>query len=201
MPRRLQFSLANALLAVTCFALAIGWWWTVPRPPAYIFSNRPPTDAAIQSWPLTISMSEDSGWSPGWYFSVNSAGNGEMTIPDEPADITQAVKVSPAQLEELKGLLVREQFFALNEDYGQLVSDGGTQSLTITVGDRTHTVRIHFLGNWVAAHDTEKLQQPARALRVWMLIRSWFSHPQAANSLSYDQRVLDAVNDKSNIGD
>ena len=112
--------------------------------------------------------------------------------------MSQPILLSPSrfrrlQLEELRGLLVSEQFFTLNEDYGQLVPDGGTQSLTITVGDRTHTVRIHFLGNCVAAHDISKLQEPARALRVWKLIRSWFSHPQAASSLPYYQRVLDAV--------
>ena len=44
--------------------------------------------------PLTISMSEDYGLSPGWYFSVNSAGDGEMSILDEPNNIVQPVKVT-----------------------------------------------------------------------------------------------------------
>jgi hypothetical protein len=193
MPRRLRFSLANALLATACLALAIGWWWTVPRPPATTYANGPPSDALIQMLPLTISMSEDYGLSPGWYFSVNSAGDGEMTILDEPSNIAQPVKVTAAQLQELKDILVREQFFTLNEDYGELVPDGGTQSLTINVGEWTKTVRIHFLGNWLSDHDTAKLREPARALRVWVLIRSWFSHPKAPKSRKYDQAVLDAV--------
>jgi hypothetical protein len=197
----MRFSLANVLLAMTCFALAIGWWWTVPRPPAATYMNWPPTDAGIQMLPLTISMSEDHGMTPGWYFSVNSAGDGEMTILDEPNNIVQPVKVTAAQLKELKDLLVHEQFFALNEDYGQLVPDGGTQSLTINVGDRSKTVRIHFLGNWMSDHDTAKLRDPARALRVWMLIRSWFSHPEAPDSRKYDQRVLDAVKATQKSGD
>ena len=78
--------------------------------------------------------------------------------------------------------------------------DGGTQSLTISAGEWTKTVRIHFLGNWLVAHDTAKLREPARALRVWMQIRGWFSHPKAPNSSKYDQPVLDAVNGASKSG-
>jgi hypothetical protein len=188
MPRRLRFSLANALLAVTCVALAIGWWSTVPLPLANVYTNRPPGDDAIQNWPLTISMSEDHGLSRGWYFSVNSAGDGQLTIPEFQGDIVQPVKVSPDQLKDLRDLLISEQFFALNADYGELVPDGGSQSLTITAGDRSRTVRIHFLGNWLADRNTAKLQEPARALRVWKLIRSWFSHPQASNSSKTTKR-------------
>jgi hypothetical protein len=200
MSRRLRFSLANVLLAVTCFALAIGWWWTVPLPPAGEFLNRPPTDAGIQMLPLTISMSQDYGLSPGWYFSVNSTRDGEMSIIEEPTNIVQPVKVTATQLKELRDLLVREQFFTLNEDYGELVPDGGSQTLNICAGEWNKTVRIHFLGNWVSDHDTARLREPARAVRVWMLIRGWFSHPKAPNSRGYDQAVLDAIKVQSENG-
>jgi hypothetical protein len=156
MPRRLRFSLANALLATACLALAIGWWWTAPLPPLGEYKYGPPSVDNIQTLPLTILMSEDFGLRPGFYFSVNSAGDGEVTILDHPTNIVQQVKVTPAQLKELRDILVNEYFFNLNDDYGELVPDGGTQSLTIGVGDYFKTVRIHFLGNWLADHDTGK---------------------------------------------
>jgi hypothetical protein len=142
--------------------------------------------------PITISLSQDYGLSPGWYFSVNSAGEGQMTIPDEP-DVVQSVKVSKPQLKQLRDLLVREQFFTLEDQYGELVPDGGMQTLTINVGEWTKTVRLHYLGNWIGDGDTAKLRDPARAVRVWMLIRRWFNLPDAIDSRVYDQRVLNAV--------
>jgi len=192
MLRRLRFSLANVLLAVTCFALAIGWWATVEPPKPIAWSDRWPGDAAIKELPLTISMSEEVGQGGSWYFSVNSAGDGELTI-SYPEKLVQPVKVSATQLNELRELLIHEKFFELREEYGEHVFDSGSQTLTISVGEWSQTVRILFLGNWVAGGEKAKLLEPARALRVWMLIRGWFSHPNAADSRKYDQRALDAA--------
>jgi hypothetical protein len=192
MPRRLRFSLANVLLTVTCFALAVGWWATVEPPKPKAWSDRWPGDAAIQNLPLTISLSEEVGLGGSWYFSVNSAGDGELTI-NYPKNVIQSVKVSPIQLDELRELLIHEKFFELRDEYGEHVPDGGSQTLTISVGESSKTIRIYFLANWVAGGEKAKLLEPARALRVWMLIRGWFSHPNAADSRAYDQRVLDAV--------
>jgi hypothetical protein len=198
MPRRPRISLANALLAFTCLTLAVGWWSTVEPPPIVKLTDRPPSAAGIRMLPLTISASEFGSWSGGWYLSVNSAGDGEMAILDEPRDIVQPVKISAAQIKELKDTLIQEQFFSLEEEFGQIVPDGSTKSLTINVGEWSKTVRVHFLGNWLMNGEKEKLRDPARALRVWMLIRGWFTHPDANDSRVYDQKVLDAVKAPTN---
>ena len=69
-----------------------------------------------------------------------------------------------------------------------------SRTISIAVGDDVKTVHIHFLGNWMQ-NDREKLREPARALRVWKLIRSWFQHRDAVDLEGYNQRVLDAVDD------
>lgn len=194
MSRRLRFSLANVLLAVTCIALAIGWWSTVEPPAIIKNTDGPPTDAAIRQLPISIAASEVGDFASGysWYLSLNSAGDGEMTILDAPSNTVVPVEVTAAQLQALKELSIQERFFALDDQFGEIVPDGGVQSITISVGEWTKTVRIHFLGNWLN-YDRAKLPEPARALRVWMLIRSWLQHPNATDTRKYDQAILDAV--------
>jgi hypothetical protein len=46
--------------------------------------------------------------------------------------------------------------------------------------------------NW-AQSDPKKLREPARALRVALLISSWVHQPGAIDNRAYDQRVLDAL--------
>jgi hypothetical protein len=71
------------------------------------------------------------------------------------------------------------------------VPDGSVDSLTVTAGGRTRTVRVHFLMNWVNT-DRTKLREPAQAVRLLVLLRGWFSDPEAVDLRKYDQKVLDA---------
>jgi hypothetical protein len=87
---------------------------------------------------------------------------------------------------------VRERFFELQNDYGEIVPDGGTQAITITIGASSKTVRLNYLMNWVN-QEPAKLREPARAIRVGVLIRDWFDDSDAVDSREYDQKVLDAL--------
>jgi hypothetical protein len=198
MPRRFQFSLLTILLFAICCALAIGWLATVerPKPPALIRQNVP-TDVAIREWPITIAASEvgDFGQGYSWYLSVNSAGRAALTVDNGVESSVQQFRVSEEKLNMLRELLIFHPFFSLEEEQGEIVPDGSTQTLTITVGHISKTVQIHYLMNWVN-NDREKLREPARALAVWMQIRGWFNHPNAADTRAYDQRVIDAVSTK-----
>jgi hypothetical protein len=155
-----------------------------------------PSNYSIRTDPITISMYEGGGGliSGDWNLSVNSAGEAQLTVFSQPTDKTVNTKVSSDQLDKLRQLLVRERFFELDDDYGEIVLDSGLQAITVTVGEFSKTVRIHYLMNWVN-HEPAKLRDPARAVRVGMAIRDWFDDPDAVDSRAYDQKVLDVVGD------
>jgi hypothetical protein len=88
--------------------------------------------------------------------------------------------------------LVRERFFHLDDAYGELVPDGSTDTISITVGGNSKSVALHYLMNW-ANSDKARLRDPARAVRVWMFIRTWFTDPAIPNTRRYDQMILNAV--------
>jgi hypothetical protein len=127
-----------------------------------------------------------------WNLSVNSAGQAQLTVFSQPADKSVEFSVSPEKLNELRELLVRERFFELQNDYGEIVPDGGTQAITITIGASSKTVRLNYLMNWVT-QEPAKLREPARAIRIGVLIRDWFDDSDAVDSRGYDQKVLDAL--------
>jgi hypothetical protein len=218
MSRRFQFSLATVLLIVTCCALALGllvsstWhWWELSelqreneelRVARNLPPRRGPPDAVIRDWPMTIAMSEWGNFAHGysWNLSVNSAGEAQLTIHTWPNDSVVKLHVPDERLAELRRELIQERFFGLAESYGEIAADGSTQTITIALGEFTKTVRLHYLMNW-ANRDPAKLRNPARAVRVGMLIRNWFKHPDAVDTRDDDQKVLDAVysrNDSAN---
>lgn len=95
---------------------------------------------------------------------------------------------------EFRRSLVEERFFELRGEYGEIVPDGGIQTLTVTAGRHTNTVKIHFLGNWVLT-DKAKLREPSRAVRLLVLLRGWFKEPEAADGRDYYRRFLDPANE------
>jgi hypothetical protein len=206
MHRRLQFSLTTLLLVVTCCALALGWWSgtaALRRSLEQVeaekqdlldeFGRRTsPGDDWMRHAPLTISASETGDFSEGesWTLSVNSAGDAQLTVGSQ--RITQSLQITKQQLDELRDAIIRERFFDLSPRQGQIVPHGHTDTLTITISGYAKTVEIAYLMNW-AKYDQAKLAEPARALRVWMVIRNWFQHSQAVDLRKYDQMVLDAA--------
>jgi hypothetical protein len=152
------------------------------------------TEWQVQHCPTTVSGSCLGYFGPkpsGWYLSVNSAGEAELTLQDG-KDTRRQFRVSPEQQRALQKAILDEKFFELSEDYGDLVVDGSTRTLTICVGQMVKTVQVHYLMNG-GKGDPATLREPARALRVVMLVRSWISDPDAIDLTKYDQKVLDAA--------
>ncbi len=106
--------------------------------------------------------------------------------------VAELFKLRRPQLAQLEQAMEREEFFRLAPEQGHSVPDGSWDSLTIVRGDRAHTVRIGYLMNWIE-RDQEKLREPARALRVFRVVRLWFDDAGAVDQSRYDQIVLDAV--------
>ncbi len=70
--------------------------------------------------------------------------------------------------------------------------DGGSTTVSISAGNKTRDVRINFLGNWMQ-NEPAKLREPARAIRVFRVIRGWFSDPAVRDSSDYERTVLDVA--------
>ena len=143
--------------------------------------------------PISLTLDNDGRFADGrsWTLSVANDGTADLEIHSFPSGTKRSFVVTDAQFGELRALLAKERFFELKDEYGELVPDGSTQTLTVTCGTIAKTVTLHFLMNWVH-DDPGRLHEPARAVRVWMHIRQWFDDPDAVNLKNYDQMVLDA---------
>jgi hypothetical protein len=190
-----RFTLQGLMIGIAILAvlLAGGFsavrWMTRPIPlPHYVDYT------AISDEPMTIAASCVGDFAEGrsWHLSVNSVGEAQLTIPNFPETKHRKFVVPPQKLEELRNALEEERFFDLAGEYGQLVPDGSTKSITVTVGDRSNSVKLHFLMNWVHG-DKAKLREPSRAVRILMMIRDWFDDPEAVDLRQYDRLILDAA--------
>ena len=178
------FALAAAFVAGGCEA---------PKPAG--------APAQIDDTPLTISVSTLGRFAEGrpWDLSVNSAGQAELTIGISPRPgaardpIRKQFQVTKEQLAEFRKALADERFFELAGDYGQRVPDDSEQVLTVSAGGQATTVRVHFLANWIAAKDRAKLRDPARAVRLLVLVRGWFDAAEAVDLRESGQAVLDTA--------
>lgn len=145
--------------------------------------------------PLTLRASTVGRFGQGhsWHLNVDSASQAELRIETYPV-IVKRFQITAGQMAEFRKALADERFFELGPEYGDLVVDGSVRSLDVTVGPSTHSVKVHFLMNWVHA-DRAKLREPSRAVRLLVMIRGWFSEPEAVDLRKYDKIVLDAAQD------
>src|SRR5262245_38282254 len=182
---------ASVLALVAVFA-AVGC--ETPKPAV--------TADQLEDVPLTISVSTDGRSAKGrpWHLSVNSAGQAELTLGLSPFPVGKArdpvrkqFQVSKEQMAEFRKALVDERFFELAGEYGERVPDGSEKMVTVTAGRHANTVRVHFLGNWLAAKDKAKLREPARAGRLLVRARGGCEEAEAVDSREYDRRVLDVA--------
>jgi hypothetical protein len=141
---------------------------------------------------LTVSAAVIGRFAQGrpWHATVNSAGMGELTIDTVAQPIRRKFEVSEEQLAALREAIVKERYFDLRDEYGEEVPDSSTRILTIGAGDRTKTVKIRYLMNRLQDNPPQ-LQEARRALRVWLVVRDWFSDPQAVDLRRYDRIVLE----------
>jgi hypothetical protein len=178
MPTRLKVVLVAAILVVATFLDA-----ALPEE-----SQRPRT-------PISVVASTTGRFAQGlrsWHLSVNSARRAHLTISSYPKPQSREFDIAPEQINQLSELLDKEQFFNLKGEYGERVVDGSTDTITIVRGDVARTVSIHFLMNWVDT-DPSKLREPARAVRVFGLVRTWFDDKDAVNLKRYDDILLKAA--------
>src|SRR5262245_14582420 len=140
-----------------------------------------PPRQLLETAPLTVAASNVGDYANGrsWHLSVNSAGKAELTVESDPGPVRVSFTVPERSLTELRKALIEQRFFELNDEYGEHVLCGGVYALTVTAGADSRSVKVYFLGNWENNGELAKLREPARALRLLVLLRSWFDHADA----------------------
>jgi hypothetical protein len=200
-----RYSLLSLLILTAATALGIGWWsasnrWAEERQSLIDQLGKPlgkPSDHSIRNGPLTISCSEVGHYATAysWHLSVNAAGLAVLQIEKPGSPVQSSFQLTDKQVREFREHLIRQDFFALDPDYGDIVPDGSTKTLTVVVGDDAKTVRVHYLMNMAQTYSYRgNLREAARALRAWKQVRNWFDHAEAVDSRQHVQRMLDLLN-------
>jgi hypothetical protein len=142
-------------------------------------------DRILEEEPLTIVFRKVSergvfdGSPDTWNWSINSAGEGELTIDFTanlakrvlPKTTRQAFKLSAGQMTAIRKVLRQERFAQLKKEYGPWVIHGGWSTLTIIAGEHLNkTVRFGSVWTWASSSEKDKLAQRAAAARVWIKI-------------------------------
>jgi len=142
---------------------------------------------------ITLRLDIDGAFADGWPWTLEMGAdrNAKLTIHAFPDKIRRSFHVTQEQIDELATVLVAERYFELNNAYGELVPDGGSQTIMVTLGEQSNTVELNYFMNW-ANYEPERLPEPARGVSVWMHIRQWFDDAEAVNLKRYDQMVVDA---------
>jgi hypothetical protein len=205
-PRRTpRYSLSAFLALISAAALGIGWAASASRwedERANLLALIPkngdaPNNHVLETRQITIAMCSDAGLSPNdWELSVNS--DGQAVLLSEPyakPPVSHNFQLSDEQQQRIRKLLISERFFELKNDYGDLVPDAPSQTLTIVIGGYSKTVALNYLRwdpndpNYNAAH----LQEAARALRVYLAIRDCFPASTVSDERPYLRRALQAA--------
>lgn len=101
--------------------------------------------AAFHNQPLTLAISFQGGMLPGYSISMNSAGTAEVTCGFHQVNpIREEVTLSDAELLDLRMTLKKESIFNIPPVIGNPVPDGSTISLTVVLGQHSHTVTGHL---------------------------------------------------------
>jgi hypothetical protein len=190
----MQYRLALSFVVGCLLGLSGSYFWVAVGPSRTHEPDQYAALMAVREAPLTIAMSTVGDFSKGhsWYLSVNSAGQAQLSIATLPKPTQREFTISAKQLADLRKALLDERFFELGDRYGEVVPDGSTTIVTVTAGDVTKSVELHFLMNWVH-NNRAKLREPSRAVRVGLVIRNWFEIPEAVDVRRYDRMVLEAA--------
>ena len=176
----------QTLLLVVGISAVIGILVALSSPPATSGRHKPISVVAS----ITTTGRFGNGYS--WHLSVSEERKARLTIDTYPKVSNREFEISTNQINQLLEALDTERFFSLRSDYGQRVSDGSTTTVTVVKNGVAHTVKIHFLMNWVH-NDPAKLKEPARAVRVFQIIRNWFDDMDAVDLKKYEDMVLKAA--------
>jgi hypothetical protein len=150
-------------------------------------SADPLADQALRDEPLTILFCRHSGYpTPGrpsrWEWSINSAGDAELTAVGLPKIERSKFAIPAGRAAAFRRVLCEERYTSLKREYGPLVLHGGSDTLTVLVGGHVNkSVRFESVWSWADETWKSKLAESAPAARVWLA---------AAGMVDPDAKVL-----------
>jgi hypothetical protein len=164
------------LMRIHCFVLGIvAVGLTVGRTMADDEEAAKLNDFLLREEPLTIVFrqireSPPFGEPSRWYWSINSAGQGCLTIGSlKPTQ--QKMELSVEQMAAIRKTLCEEQFVSFKQSYGPLYSHGGWSTLTVIAGEHINkTVRFNSTWSWDSKSEQAALAERVPALRVWLAV-------------------------------
>jgi hypothetical protein len=133
-------------------------------------------DSILKSEPLTIVFQktiEDPTYSGPyeWCFSINSAGQTELTMSLLDGLTKRKFEISATKLAAIRKCLRDEKFVELKNSYGKSVLHGGWSTITVIAGEHVKkTVRYNSTYAWASRLEQGKLNEAMPALRVWLKI-------------------------------
>jgi hypothetical protein len=132
--------------------------------------------ANLEDGPLTfvfkkvIERSEE-GVPHTWIWSVNYAGQCELTVPKFGQMKTNRRKfeVEANKMSALRIALREAKFFELNEFFGPAYIHGGWETLVVVAGDEAKTVRFNSSWSWPNGN-SGMTSDSFPAIRVWLRV-------------------------------
>jgi hypothetical protein len=168
--------------------------WIIALPAKLSYSQ---TDSiqngAPNDGPMIIAATDEGPFAHGqsWYLRVDASGRAVLKIATTPDKTILEFDVPSKDLLALKDEITKQGFFDLQNQYGKLVPDGSTRTISITIGSRTKSIRLDYL--MATEHDKE-YPEIVRALKIAQLIRGWFDDPRAADARRYDNLIINGTN-------
>jgi hypothetical protein len=127
--------------------------------------------AAILLLPVTGSALEIDAFMRGW--SMHIGPDRVVTVEVFPAaHLGRRFTLSVQQLEVLRSVLAREDFFSLSPNLGVLYPDGSTAEIQVRDGHLQNAVNLSSPPNGMADTWRSDVSQIGRALRVCEYLRS-----------------------------
>jgi hypothetical protein len=140
-----------------------------PIPPALV-------DTFLRDEPITIVFRRIRehpllGETWRWYWSINSAGEAEMSTENSQKSTRKKQSFSVEKMGAVRKTLHDERFMEFKEEYGPVYIHGGWSTLTVIVGDRINkTVRFNSTWGWDTPNQKKTLAEAAPAARVWLKV-------------------------------
>lgn len=126
-----------------------------------------------------------------WVLQVNNLAKANLTLGHGVVEID----FTADQRKRVIDSALANGFFDMPEQIGTAELDIPTRSVSITNGDKKHSVLFYDPGplSELSDEDLQKFEKLPAFLNLWAVIRSTFGYPQAADERKADEKLIRAL--------